>query len=61
MPARYVRHALALLLFYCAVASAQAPQFRLPGNATPERYDVQLAIDPRQAEFKGVVVIGARL
>ena len=48
-------------------ASAQAPQaptppeFRLGDAATPTRYDLRLAIDPREAGFEGEVRIAMRV
>lgn len=61
MPARHVRHALVFCLLLAAHAFAQAPQLRLPAGAAPERYRVELAIDPAMPAFDGVVHIDVRL
>ena len=77
MLARTVRHALlplllvipaALPLVIPAAATAATgrdpispPTFRLPDTAAPERYEVHLALDPRQPTFTGNVTIAANV
>jgi alanyl aminopeptidase len=66
MLARYVRHAALFFLVIPAAAIAATgrdpgspPSFRLPDTAVPERYDVRLAIDPRETGFAGEIAIEA--
>jgi alanyl aminopeptidase len=61
MLARFVRH---LVLFVVPVAAIAAmdrdpmpPAFRLGDAATPSRYELHLAIDPRASDFTGDVAI----
>ena len=61
MLARTVRHAFPFFLLLVANALAQAPQFRLPDTAAPERYEVHLALDPREPAFTGTVTIAANV
>jgi alanyl aminopeptidase len=58
MLARHLRQFL-LLALVIGNAFAQAPAFRLPDSVAPMRYEVRLAIDPREAGFAGEVTIAA--
>ena len=68
MLARSVRHALLLLLVIPAAAVAATgrdpsspPAFRLGDGAAPERYDVELALDPRAPTFTGAITIAVNV
>jgi alanyl aminopeptidase len=50
-----------MLLLVATSAFAQVPQFRLPGDASPERYDVRLVLDARAPDFAGEIAIEARV
>ena len=56
MFARFVRHCAVALLFANAAVAA-TPAFRLGNDASPRRYDVRLAIDPRATDFEGDATI----
>ena len=72
--ARYVRQVPALFVALVVPAAAfvvpaaapaagrdPVPAFRLPDTAAPERYEARLEIDPRSAEFSGVIDIALRM
>src|SRR6476659_3800753 len=48
-----MRVAIGFVSYFCLCAAA-TPAFRLPAIAHPTRYELELTIVPREAEFHGV-------
>jgi hypothetical protein len=48
---------LLLALGGALFAAPQPPTLRLPSDAVPARYNLELTLDPAKADFSGVVTI----